>query len=199
MSCYEWERGTLVLPARQYSGFRRTIIEAWNSRRLELLERAAVALPVIRTACKGKSSWEASDAALEIAARHWDEPFELVQLVMNSSGGKTVFRSPKKKDIGLKPVSRACTLDIGDACISFNDAARAVTWSVEENNHARESARAHPVARRLFSELARVDWVRGTGGTIVGNDEYNRDADYEGGGGNYVTSAFGPLGKPRRY
>lgn len=194
MSCYEWERGTIYLPSRDYAAFRKTIIQAWNSRQLDLLSAASAALPAIKAAVSRKRGWEASDAAHKTALNYWKEPQELLALVMKQEGDKLTFRSPKKKDIELKPVSRACVLYLEDASISFGEEARSVTWSVEENNHAREHARSNPLAKRFFAELERINWVRGTGGVIIGNDEYNRDADYEGGGGNYVTSRYGPRG-----
>ena len=46
----------------------------------------------------------------------------------------------------------------------------------------------------FFGELAKVRWTRGTGSVFTGNDEYNQDASYEGGGANYVTTAYGPVG-----
>jgi hypothetical protein len=63
---------------------------------------------------------------------------------------------------------------------------------VIENNHACERAHEDTVVSQFFSMLQRVTWVRGTGGEIVGNDEYNRDSSLAGGGGNYVNYAFGP-------
>jgi hypothetical protein len=63
---------------------------------------------------------------------------------------------------------------------------------VPSNNHACETARRHPVAAAFFAALGRVRWTRGSGGEIVGNDEYNRDVDYEGGGANYVVDRYGP-------
>lgn len=195
MSCYEWERGTIYLPSRDYAAFRKKIIQAWNSRQLELLSAASSALPVIKKACARKKDWEAEDAAYKAALSFWKNPQELLSLIMKREGAKLVFRSPKKKDIGLKPVSRGCVLYLDGASISFGEESASVTWSVEENNHACEDAHSHPIARLLFKELNAINWVRGTGGTIVGNDEYNRDSSYEGGGGNYVTCRFGPLGK----
>lgn len=35
----------------------------------------------------------------------------------------------------------------------------------------------------------------GTGGVITGNDEANRESDHAGGGANYITDGFGPLGQ----
>ena len=194
MSCYEWERGTIKLPSRDYATFRKTIIGAWNSRQLSLLERANAALPVIKAACGRKKGWEAVDAAHKAAIPFWSYPEELLSIVQTQKDDKTVFKSPKKKDLEIKPVSKPCTLFFEDASISFNEEDKSVTWNVEENNHAREHSGSHPIAKAFFSELKKINWVRGTGGTIIGNDEYNRDSDYEGGGGNYVTARFGPLG-----
>ena len=80
--------------------------------------------------------------------------------------------------------------DHGDFNIAFTDKDKCIYWNVDENNHARDHAHDHPVAKALFRLLKTVKWTRGTGGTLVGNDEYNRESDCEGGGGNYVTMTF---------
>jgi hypothetical protein len=64
-------------------------------------------------------------------------------------------------------------------------------WSVSENNRAVEDARESPVGRAFFGALRRVEWTRGSGGTLWGNDEYNQEG-YGEGGGNYVTAEYGP-------
>lgn len=84
----------------------------------------------------------------------------------------------------------------GEASLRFEG--RRAHWRVPENNHAREHARAHPLAVAFFRALGRVRWTRGSGGDIVGNDEYNRDSGYEGGGANYVTADYGPEAAARR-
>lgn len=87
-------------------------------------------------------------------------------------------------------------LNMGESSLEFKG--RELHWSVGENNHARDRGRSHPVARALFKALDLVEWTRGSGGKILGNDEYNRDTDYEGGGGNYVVDEYGPHIKPVR-
>lgn len=81
---------------------------------------------------------------------------------------------------------------------SFSVNGRVVTWEVPDNNHACDYGRDHPLAKKLFELLARVKWTRGSGGKIIGNNEYNRDDDNEGGGGNYVVQEFGPPHAPAR-
>ena len=84
-----------------------------------------------------------------------------------------------------------------DGFIGFDRDRSTVSWAVSENNHAVDSARNDPMFGRLVQELEQVRWTRGTGGVITGNDEYNRDDHGEGGGSNYVTDAFGPIGAER--
>jgi len=44
----------------------------------------------------------------------------------------------------------------------------------------------------FFRALGQVVWTRGTGGEIVGNDEYNRESKASGDGGNFTKQTFGP-------
>lgn len=100
-----------------------------------------------------------------------------------------------KADVAF-PTNRTLEFSVGyDATITFNREASSVTWSVGENNHAVDHARSHPLANVFFTALGRITWTRGTGGVIVGNDEYNRHSESVGGGGNYVTASYGPAGK----
>jgi hypothetical protein len=48
------------------------------------------------------------------------------------------------------------------------------------------------MGKEFFSRLRRINWTRGSGGTIVGNDEYNSDSYDAGGGANYTKDRFGP-------
>lgn len=101
-----------------------------------------------------------------------------------------------RKDIAW---ANSTTLSFGfsEVRITFDRAKRTVEWSVDENNRARERARRHPLSVAFFAALDRVTWTRGSGGQIVGNDEYNRDSMAAGGGGNYVIDEYGPK-HPRR-
>jgi hypothetical protein len=98
---------------------------------------------------------------------------------------------PQKKKFPFLALSKSAGLNLCDAHVSFNNENHSVAWEVYENNRAVESANDHWFAKKLFAALGRVKWTRNSGGQIIGNDEYNRDADYEGGGGHYVTKSFG--------
>jgi hypothetical protein len=91
-------------------------------------------------------------------------------------------------------VSRGTTIQREDWSMTFSDPERTLFWDVSENNRAVDRARQHDFVTRVFQRLNRTKWTRNTGGVIVGNNEYNRDADYVGGGGNYVSASYGPIG-----
>lgn len=216
MSKDEWEAGTIVIPTAVWPAFRRSLIEKWNEDQDRLFQLAVKMRAEVEAAAKGKRGFDRR-AWLEqrMDARQWgdngesarqrdcEEVVRLLGLLPTCNGPMGAYgawttptktRAPKRKDLRVLPVSRGATLDLGEAAIKLDDEAHAVSWRVAENNHAVDCARSLPMAKALFGMLARVEWTRGSGGKIVGNDEYNSDSDYEGGGSNYVTAAYGPLG-----
>jgi hypothetical protein len=206
MSKYEWERGTIVIPASAWPAFRRGLIEKWNADQERLFALAQTMRREVEAAAKGKrgfdrKAWLVSQIVYPLrdrlrassndeSARSLDCDEVCRLLGLGSATAKT--RAPKRKDLKLMPISRGGTMLLDEGAITLDDAAHSVTWAVAENNHACDTARSLPMARALFAALDRVEWKRGSGGKIVGNDEYNRDSYGEGEGSNYVTAEYGP-------
>jgi hypothetical protein len=215
MSKYEWERGTIVIPAGAWSAFRRGLVEKWNEDQLRLYALATSLRAEVEKAAKGKRGFDrAAWLRQRMDAGEWgssgesarsDDHEEVVRLIglrgQHVDGtwtAPTKTSAPKRKDLRLMAVSRGGTMHLDDATIHLDDATHSVTWAVSENNHACETARSLPMARALFAALYQIEWKRGSGGKIVGNDEYSRDGEGEGEGGNYVTAEYGPDVAKRR-
>ncbi len=210
MSCYEWEKGEIVLPKTEWSNFRKTLIKEHNERLASLFSQAVDYHAKLVEGSKGLrgdekvrkqkellgtlSGYRSSDGRGYYADRR--EQFEqLHDLLFQAEEGKwerTILRLPKKKDLKLLPLTTDCAIELPDASIYIRNDSHTIKWSVPENNHACERARQHPVAQRLFVLLDQIKWTRGSGGTIVGNNEYNRDSDDAYGGGNFVVATYGP-------
>lgn len=196
MSTYNWESGTIKLSTAEFPKVRKALFDAANTERARTFSRAT-------ELWKRLKAGEKPDAV-----RHNEGDNELIdglfrEVTTAPDGNKTYTRRttplmPRKKDFAPLPwktlVFRASW---AEGTVSFDPKARTVRWSVSENNHAVERARESWLGRAFFTALSRVNWTRGTGGTIVGNDEYNRDSDYEGGGGNYVTANYPPPPAPK--
>jgi len=212
MSFYAWEEGTIVIPRAAWAKFRTTLIKAWNRDRLRLLEDAKRAKAAMVKAAKGKRGSKRDEAVEEALERHCgiqrgrivderaDDCFEqLSELFFKGSGDWSKIRIPKRAELGILPTSKDASIEVGgDASIRLSNKSHTMGWYVGENNKAPERAHRHPMARLLFSELNRMKWTRGSGGTIVGNDEYNQDSGAVGGGGNYVVAEYGPKAKGRQ-
>ena len=206
MSHYDSEHGSIKLPAGAMKAVRSAVVTAYNESRTRLADKATALLPRLLAAGKRKRNFDWREAIYSMASGS-DDASDVMLLLMPTKrvvvNGVTTYvdtkkpKAPKKKDLGLLGARAKC-VEFEDGHVSFGEDGRTVTWSVSENNHAVESARESAVGRAFFRALANVSWTRGSGGTIIGNDEYNRDSDYEGGGGNYVTSRFGPLGNGER-
>lgn len=209
MSCYNWEHGTITLPAKAWATFRTALIKAHNEQQEALLKDAQAAYKAVKAAIKGKRG-NARSTAIEAALDahctestqgwhryssrevNYDRKYRLERLVCKREywNGPITLVAPKRKAMGILPVSKSAALILDEATITLDNATRTVTWDVPENNRAVERANEHPVAVKMWQLLGKVEWTRGSGGQIIGNDEYNRDSYDCGGGGNYVTKTF---------
>jgi hypothetical protein len=194
MSCYEWERGTIKIPAKEWSKFRKSIITEHNRLEDERLAEALRAHAKLLAAKKGKRGFD----VYGYANNDMNLSYQVLRLLFsyNKDTRKQKFRKPKKKDLDKKPVSKDCLLNVGEseASIFFNSPTHTVEWDVGENNHACDNAHEQPLAKLFFRKLNNMNWTRGSGGKIIGNNEYNRDSEYEGGGGNLLKEEW-----PKKY
>lgn len=208
MSCYEWENGTIRIPSKEWASLKKKVREAWN----DLQERAhSTALEIwndVKTGTPYERALRKRNRPLYSRALYTSDPkkplpheveWKIRDSIFRGKRGNKVYK-PRKKDFPKK-TNRDTLFIRGDWAIRFNNEAKNVIWDVSENNRARDHARRDPVVQAFFKALSLVEWTRGSGGKIVGNDEYNRESTYEGGGGggggggNYVCSRYGPKGE----
>lgn len=193
MSCYEWERGSIKIPSKEWADFRRSLINHFNTKQEELYLRAKDEYKKLLLAGKGKRNFDfRKQLGLQVLDLDWEYRWRVESSIFPEHGVKRP-KSPKRKSFEKATTK---TAELGDY-ISFQHDTRVVNWNVGDNNHACETARDSYMGKKFFLLLDRITWIRGSGGNIVGNDEYNREAEYDGGGGNYVTSRFEPKKKSK--
>ena len=216
MSRNEWEHGTIVLPSSEFAKVRQAVQQADTAHKEKVFE-------LTQEFWKGLTRKQQTDPAEYRAAgmkfvadryrkeRHYggygsygysersraDDEAANTALggfseVTGIHNGQSKPARVLKSDMQF-PTNRTTSFDAG-GYVSFDKSNNSVTWDVAENNHAVEHARDSPKAAALFEAMGKVAWTRGTGGVFTGNDEDSRGDDYEGGGANYVTDAFGPVG-----
>ena len=194
MSCYEWEEGTIVIPSKVWADTKKRIRESYN----RWVETEFAAARAFYERFKGKKQPKFGTPEADA----WDEgKFRFRKLFYHATKkddrGFVIPlespRAPRRADYPLAN-TRTTTFEVygEEFGFGFDNDKRAVGWSVPENNRACESARQHVLARDLFRILGSIEYTRGTGGKIVGNDEYNRENSHEGGGANYVKDEVGP-------
>jgi hypothetical protein len=212
VSTYNWERGTILLPASEVAGVKETIRAAYNgyaSAEITKADRCKADLgrwwDANKTTSlrKFKQNAEAyGDAILRSRSRPdnadciQDAFWEAIRGA-EASGTKITKRSLLKRAGRFAPkLATRSTKHFDVEGCGVRIEGRRITWDVDENNHAVEHCAESALGKAFKRAMRRVNWTHGTGGTIVGNDEYNQDSDFEGGGSNYVTQRFGPRGDP---
>jgi hypothetical protein len=184
MSCDEWERGEWTLPKKEWAKFKKAVRAAWTSYMQMGYERAMA----IHKKITGQGIKKNVRRAIEEGAYGLDEYMQW-EVVRALTGPKEKVYLPRKQQFP-KANAKTMRFDMGE-CVLVLQEPRRVRWHVGENNHARDRAHEIPFVNAFLRLINEVKWVRGTGGQIVGNDEYNRDNAYEGGGANYVIARHG--------
>lgn len=220
MSCYEWEAGTITLPTKEAVRVRDAVKAAVEKHTTTLYDTAQRFWKECPAAYKRdeKRYRKAVNAFLggnvRTSDRDWfpdgapDPKLPAWRGLANQDDYNTTYgdlsnllnyytageqRRVQKPDVVRligKSTGTKFTVQVGEPSITFDG--RTVTWDVPENNHACDHAREHPIAQAFFHVLGTVKWTRGSGGDIVGNNEYSRDSRDEGGGGNYLVAHYGP-------
>lgn len=213
MSCYEWEHGEIVIPKTQWPAFKKALRQACRNAIEEDILLAQKAIDAVRLANKGKRDvdwrslldnelrserpgdrYSTRQYPLKIIDA-WDIIHQMVRVEMTEAGSaRNVLRTRVLKKDFPRITSKTDWIGSDGANVALKDNTRTVVWTVSENNHACERARASFLGVTLFRLLDRIKWGRGSGGYIVGNNEYHRDNNDLGGGANVLKDAFGPLG-----
>jgi hypothetical protein len=211
MSRNDWEGGTLILPSASLAALKKTLRDTANAYHTAILTECLRLWngPLTRT-----TSAKLYEERLGLALRNWRGNAmvgEAVSMIMyDIIGGE---QSNRRK--GVAPLRPRATKPADVERWAPRATVRSVTfgegseWGIQiedsklhyhsgEGKRQVEEARAHPVVAAMFRALSKVVWTRGSGGVLVGNDENNRESDSAGGGGNYITAAFGPRGEAER-
>lgn len=215
MSCNNWENGAIKFASAEWSPFKKKLQEG-ASKLLEADFAMALKLHAsLEAQKKGQRGFDLKKAFSNECEQtvkgprrsaygggYEDQPKYVFQMkeycdiarLLLSEDGETL-RKPLKKDFPkFTTASYHFEVDGGQASISLDNEARTAVWNVSENNHAVENAHESAMGKLFFKALDAIVWTRNTGGVLVGNDETERYSRAEGGGANYVTYRYGPLG-----
>ena len=212
-----WERGTIIIPVAAWPGIKTAVRAAWNMQQASTRKIADELYTKLKAAGAADHAikwgaaltiiiderWRADQNRTRYTTDRYDASAD--DALRAACNAVLPYERCKANQPPLKPHGKMFpdangatkTFTLGEASITFNEAERTVTWYVPENNHAVERAHNHPVGRALFEYLRRIDWKRGSGGTVAGNDEYSRESHAAGAGSNYITHEFGPKTKTR--
>ena len=189
MSCNEWAAGDIILPSSAFSPFRKAVQEAMH-------DKWKRAFDASQSFWKSLTPRERSDFELfrkALYSRHfdWDTQWLIDPQRLRDVRPKRVLQS----DVDW-PTNRTVDFHEGDLRLHFKRETRTLTFDVPEGNRSVDHAKETRLYEVFVDQMRKVRWTHGTGGVILGNDEYNEEGgrNYEGGGGSYVVDAFGYIG-----
>lgn len=208
ISCNAWERGEIKLPTAAVADVKKAVRDAAIAYRTLVQTLCRKWWAEHRTSSRKKyletldyqpfGAWMDRNAGRQHASEPlYDDVLYVLQgIVSEWAGGKTVERNPRQvqekdldRQLGPKPTNRTDRYNVDGGSIFFKG--RSVHWSAEDS-HGCDRPKEHPIARALFAALNKVTWTRGSGGKILGNNEYSEEAGRysEGAGGSYTVMEF---------
>lgn len=110
-----------------------------------------------------ESNGRESEALVGLFVRRMSDLFNGSCPRVSSPTADTIQRAGRQRiPGGTRFIMGGCAVDLlGDT----------VRWGVREDSHARSYAHETMLAKTLFRFLDQVRWTRGTGGTIIAEDE----------------------------
>lgn len=184
MSCNEWTHGKIKLPSAEVG-------KVWNALVAAVTADSQKKYDAAQEFWKGLTRKEQTDREAYLAAirKRDDYGSDLPTPWHNEKP-----RRAKKTDYQW-PTKTTKHLYGDNLTISLDRKTRTLTYSVD-GNHARDYADQSVLGQAWIKAMREVKWTHGTGGVLLGNDEYNEEAgqSYMGGGGSYAVAAYGYLG-----
>lgn len=214
MGTREWERGSFTLPASEWVKFRKALVTGYGQAQASDIATIQRLHDAVKAAVKGKRAVELEQAVRQAlgsrkpAVGLWEGELEHPLLVVDEykaicailkkdeATGKFKLQRPKKQFFEAPKQTTTVFYACTEATITLDPAERKVTWDVPETKGACNWARASHMGKLLFALLAKVKWLRGSGGSVHGGDEHRQEAgrEHAGAGGSYLKDRFGPLG-----
>jgi hypothetical protein len=220
MSHYDWERGTIKLPTAEFARVRQAVEKADREGKERVFAEAQTfwkGLTRKQQTDPGEyerakndrvralhdqadKAWREDRQAAHLAVRELDDALSrVVRPVWDGEQRRSLPSAPRRilvADMDY-PTNRTTRFALpSGATLTFDRERSSVEWDSGDNNHQVERAPAAPLAQAFFTALGTVRWTRGTGGILLGNDEYHEEAgrSHAGAGGSYVTAGWGPVG-----
>lgn len=200
MSFYAWESGTIVLPSVAVKPLRDKLNATLNANRTALWVAAKLVSAQLRKSRMKESHrvpFVIGDAIAAAGVRLSESQLEDLHNVIVIGSGPAGYAAALDRAVGAKGTSSTNSWTVGGGASITLDG-RNLRWEVRNNDRSVERAHAHPLGATLFRQLDRITWTRGTGGELIGNDEYNQDNQDSGGGANYVTHSWSFQTKAQR-
>jgi len=189
VSNYQWSRGEIILPSAAFATVRKACQDAMHEKWKKAYDDAQRFWKSLTP--RQKSDWDEFRKALN--SRRFD--LDTMWLIDPMRRRETKPRRVLQSDVDW-PTNRTVDFHESDLSLHFQRENRTLTFSVADNNHSREWADQTVLAATFYDQMRKVRWTHGTGGVILGNDEYNVGGGryHEGGGGSYVVAAYGYIG-----
>lgn len=207
MGHWETEHGEIVLPSAEFAAVRQAVQKAEHDHQTRVFEETqGFWKSLSRKEQTDPEAYEAARSrfiegrrqAIDNARRSWGQRSvtpHAEELVDDLSTRLTLYRGAVparvlKSEIPF-PTNRTTEFRAGEGSITFTKDTNAVSFDTGQYRNVIERAHNSPAGTALFARLKTVKWTRGTGGIFHGDNEIN---DEETNRGEYVTTAYGPLG-----